>query len=892
MSNRYERNMQTLKRINPGLHAWVETSAIVDWISPSRTEDGKANFLITQGAKVVSAYDYTDPLARAKTMIENHKDYLHRNGVTIQVGMGCGHLLNELLRKKEAKHIVILAEPVAHLVRLAFENYDFSKWFENNTLYLAVGKEEVNYLVSIMESKLVLESWLILQEAYISYRVEEYSELFIHINNLINQVRCNVGTVMGAGATIADNDIENLPYVIQRRGVNDLTGLYKGRPAVLVSTGPSLAKNVHLLKEYQGKVVIIAVAQALRILLAYDIVPDFICSVDFGEVNLTHFEGIMDSQVPLVTINRCYAPILKRYEGPIFISATPDPQFINTTVGVLKDKGGLLQAGSVSHLCLGLALHLGCSPITLIGQDLSYEKNQSHFKGADSSGRLEIKDEGQIDWFVDDPRSPLYGKSYSMGTGVIVPGYFGGNVLTNVGLASFISSFETIAESETGKKTDLYNSTEGGADIKQYKKMTLHKYLQLFARGKIKKDKVKELCLDLDPKRDELVAEAIPRLQTDIEILDTIIENCDKALETNKELRKCTKKKSNRLKFLLAENEKYSNAAHEATKKNNLVSLAIYRTSREIQSRAMKVKGKVAHLLRNKQDLMTRIGRNKLILEAAREAAVKLRDSYIESKKKLEDPAIISLEQIGHENVNEVSFEDVDKYFEAGNWVHPLLDTKKAELHPFTIMQKNEKSKIDAIKEKALEMRQKTIEEAEARGDFQPLLEYNQLVLDAHDAGYKNKDFKLALKLLKKAIKLIPEGLDARWGYATALAYLKKFQVSLKEYEKLVQVFPDNLRLQFEYGQILMTVDAKQGLTFMGEFMEKTNQFENFCYYLGSMLMKYEQYEDALYYFERYLKVFPDAIQALEKSAECYSVLGNTAAQKEALDKVKRMRTP
>ena len=86
------------------------------------------------------------------------------------------------------------------------------------------------------------------------------------------------GTVIGAGKEIAKNDIETFPYVVRHRGIAELQNLYKDKPAILVNTGPSLQKNIHLLmnKEVREKCIIISIAQALRILLAYGIEPNFI----------------------------------------------------------------------------------------------------------------------------------------------------------------------------------------------------------------------------------------------------------------------------------------------------------------------------------------------------------------------------------------------------------------------------------------------------------------------------------------------------------------------------------------------------------------------------------------------------------------------------------------
>ena len=75
-------------------------------------------------------------------------------------------------------------------------------------------------------------------DPYTLHLPEIYSETVNTVKDQVNQIQCNVGTVMGAGPEIAENDIKNLPYVFAQNGVNDLKGIFSGKPAIIVSTGP------------------------------------------------------------------------------------------------------------------------------------------------------------------------------------------------------------------------------------------------------------------------------------------------------------------------------------------------------------------------------------------------------------------------------------------------------------------------------------------------------------------------------------------------------------------------------------------------------------------------------------------------------------------------------
>jgi len=295
----------------------------------------------------------------------------HEDEATVIFGISDGALLHAVCQKKHKKHIVIVYETQLDIIQYACDNYDFSKWLKNGTLLLISSKEndEIDSVVAVTDSANLIQDWVLLAEPYAINKPSVYGEQIRKIQALINHLRCNTGTVMQAGSIIAKNDLENIPYIIRHHGISVLKDKFAGKTAVLVSTGPSLSKNIHYLKSVQDKVIIVAVGQALRILLAYDIRPDFICTVDFGEVNFTHFKGLMDSDVPMVALNRTYAPLLKEWRGPKFISTTYNAECDKDTItNILDGFDHLEQGGSVAHFGFSFALYMGCSTVIIIGK--------------------------------------------------------------------------------------------------------------------------------------------------------------------------------------------------------------------------------------------------------------------------------------------------------------------------------------------------------------------------------------------------------------------------------------------------------------------------------------------------------------------------------------------
>ena len=835
-----KKNLKALQANHINLHKKLTAEfKATDWFFPTQSGD----FTIRADNNTVIKGNSKDDPGKVLEIYPFHVDE-----ATVLIGISDGQLLHELCKRKEKGHIVIVYESELSVLQFALTNYNFTKWIKDGSLLFVTEKEneELVSVISLIDSNFMIQDWVILVEPYAINKYSVYGKMIKKVQSIINQLRCNTGTVSSAGAIIAKNDIENIPYVIRHEGINALKGAFKDKPVILVSTGPSLSKNIWRLKEIQGKVIIVAVAQALRILLAYDIKPDFICTVDFGEVNMTHFEGLMDSDVPLVALNRTYAPLLKKWRGPKFIASTINPGLEDTIAGILDDRGQVEQGGSVAHFAFGFALHLGCDPLVFIGQDLALSEGLSHNPNADSAGKISIED-GVIKWVVDDPRSESLNKqAHSMGEAVFVPGYFNEPVLTNIGLASFITAFEDIIK-RTAKDRTVINATEGGARIHGAGQMSLERVITKYivSNSRIDKTPITEkiklkdgYLQDIDKTRNVISA--------DIQLLKDIISETDAGLKTNEELQKMATKKLSKNTFfeVLKRNETHSNKANELADKNPLVRLYIYGVARQIQSRSLKVKAKPNHLLKNKSDLLTRIERNRMILEAANTAAKELLESYIKTQDVLNqymknlDESVLTDKEIYNP-----SLDDAEKYFSAGNWARPYTDAILI-------------SDTDIIS-RCWEMRAGQVENMKKETEENSqLIEYNELVYMAQEAGREN-DFESAYSYLEKACKIYPDKFQARWGLATALHHNKKFKEALGIYDSLVADFKDIERLRFERLLVLLDVDPEQGLSDMITFLSTSNDFQYFWRNVGKLYEAAENKTAARTAYQLYIDKFP-----------------------------------
>ena len=94
----------------------------------------------------------------------------------------------------------------------------------------------------------------------------------------IGAARTTVRTTLLNCAVTIRNELMNLDRYVTRAGVADLAGAAQGRPAIVVAAGPSLRRNLHLLKRpgIRDRFVIVAVQTVLKTLLAEGIRPHFV----------------------------------------------------------------------------------------------------------------------------------------------------------------------------------------------------------------------------------------------------------------------------------------------------------------------------------------------------------------------------------------------------------------------------------------------------------------------------------------------------------------------------------------------------------------------------------------------------------------------------------------
>ncbi|ECQ6594939.1 motility associated factor glycosyltransferase family protein, partial [Campylobacter coli] len=172
--------------------------------------------------------------------------------------------------------------------------------------------------------------------------------------------------------------VYNLPQMITRPSYKELLSKRKGvsDTAIIVSTGPSLTKQLPLLKKYANKATIFCADSSYPILAKHGIKPDYVCMLERTEITAEFFNhdfGEFDKDIVFVCAGVVHPKTIEYLKNKTFIitqKVLAFPYYIN-----LKNFCYAAVGFSVAHTLSYLATYLSHKNIIFIGQDLAYAEN-------------------------------------------------------------------------------------------------------------------------------------------------------------------------------------------------------------------------------------------------------------------------------------------------------------------------------------------------------------------------------------------------------------------------------------------------------------------------------------------------------------------------------------
>ncbi|EAJ7485104.1 motility associated factor glycosyltransferase family protein [Campylobacter jejuni] len=374
----------------------------------------------------------------------------HRYPFACIYGIGNALLIKNL--SKHYKHLFVFESEI-ELFILALSTLDLSEELCSGKIYLVdIEEERVDIQLLILFDMKDISEYLSLYEMFVNnvYYKKFYEDIWHKADELceknIKVVIRNLGSNSDLSFECYSHLLQNIPSMLESIPFQRILSERKNKfeNAIVVSAGPSLAKQLPLLKACQDKAVIFCADGALSMLEKKGIVPDYVTNLDFTDLAMKFFQNKENLKQSIIALECATHPNIVRSLNAencmIVLRNKALYQRFN-----LNDFGYIDTGTHVSHFSYTLALALGFKNIIMIGQDLAFDKEgNSHSKGFDFGEKFSGEEN------IDKLKVPAYAGK--------------GEVLTHITWNDYRIKLEYLFACNE-QKAKFYNATEGGARI-------------------------------------------------------------------------------------------------------------------------------------------------------------------------------------------------------------------------------------------------------------------------------------------------------------------------------------------------------------------------------------------------------------------------------------------
>ena len=364
------RNLAALWATEPPLAREIE--ALPDgpyMIEPSRS--GAPTVVIEASGREIYLHSRHEPVEEANRLVA-HVDFDEKVAFFIH-GFGLGYHVEAVFDRASDEAVLCVVEPDLRMLRTTLEARDLSRLIESRRLLLLtkVDKSEIFVRLAQQMAMFSLGCETIEHGPSVRLRPDVHGQFREWMDEFIAYSRTSINTLVINGRRTAENIARNIGWYAATPSMSRLKDKHKGTPAIIVSAGPSLRKNKHLIKDAAGKAVIVAVQTTLQPLLELGVEPNYVTSLDYHEICTRFFEKLPpDLRTELVAEPKATTAIFGMNPGPISLLGN---DFAESLLREMKlNKAKLPSGATVAHLAYYLAEHLGCDPIIFVGQDLGF----------------------------------------------------------------------------------------------------------------------------------------------------------------------------------------------------------------------------------------------------------------------------------------------------------------------------------------------------------------------------------------------------------------------------------------------------------------------------------------------------------------------------------------
>jgi len=444
----YEKNITVLDSINPSLASLVAQGhqALHYEIFMDENHLESLNLVHNQTFKPLYTTNPQDFITEQKTSFIKFQEYPY----LYFFGIGNGVLLKDLLSNPKHQRIVVI-EPDPLIIYVVFHLIDFTQELLDKRLVL-FGSEQVNFpTIASLFRETHTQRYARVYDLYImSPYYDTFTNLIQETNHLF--IEAIHHTIVLAGNDAKDaliglkHHVTNMTFIPTTPPLYDLLDKDKTTDvAVLVSTGPSLGKQLESLKKIVPYVTIFAVDASLPILIQNGIKPDVITSIERVSLTARFFKAVPKEKMHgIVTVlsSLQHVDVINSVQGGQTIMSIRPLGYMRLTGP--KEWGYIGIGMSAANMAYELIYHSKFKTCILIGQDLAYAKDGKSHASGHVFGESEVKQSDLDGW------TTAYGGQ--------------GKVKTTAVWNMFRGFFEKDIEEAKDRMLTI-NATEGGAQI-------------------------------------------------------------------------------------------------------------------------------------------------------------------------------------------------------------------------------------------------------------------------------------------------------------------------------------------------------------------------------------------------------------------------------------------
>ena len=377
--------------------------------------------------------------------------------VLVLFGFGCGYALDYIGEHFPALERVIIIEPCLQLLRTVLKFEKVVKRVGRIKSATFMWNKTSNQIAAELAGEINTNLKKKLGFAYhLAYRTL-FKGYFEHIHQLLTahvvQLQVNIATVDKNLYLKTQNIISNLK--VKSIDIEVLLNKLQGIPAIMVSAGPSLNKNIHLLEAAKEKALVVTVGSANKILYNRGTRPHLRAAFSpYPDENMV-FHGMDDFEgIPLIFSNTLDYMVVQRYNARkarmVMVSDLMSRYFYRNS----GQKHTLVEGGgTIANVTFDLLCRAGCGKIIFTGQDMCLTDNSFYADGSWSDQKFTGQEQGLIK----------------------TKDCFGNDVFTTKPLNGLKTSFEAVITRYPA--IEFLNATEGGLPIENAPNKSLQEVL-------------------------------------------------------------------------------------------------------------------------------------------------------------------------------------------------------------------------------------------------------------------------------------------------------------------------------------------------------------------------------------------------------------------------------